>query len=155
MCSIDLMNSSGSNPRTVRPLGVTVVGIVAVAGGVLSLFGGAVCNFWHGQRTIGSSHHCSFVWVSGAWTWCGTHNGETLGPNVHDCRVPHLHRSWNCRDSLWGDGRGAWWHNSNRCWRAHPRLSYACQCESILWLGRLLPLQMSCRLLELVPSLIS
>ena len=34
------MNSSGSKPRTVRPLGVTVVGIVAVAGGVLSFFGG-------------------------------------------------------------------------------------------------------------------
>jgi len=40
MCSIDFMNSSGSKPRTVRPLGVTVVGIVAVAGGMLSLFGG-------------------------------------------------------------------------------------------------------------------
>jgi len=40
MCLIDFMHSSGSKPRTVRPLGVTVVGIVAVAGGMLSLFGG-------------------------------------------------------------------------------------------------------------------
>jgi hypothetical protein len=36
----DFMDSTGSKPKTSRPLGTTVVGIVAIAGGVLSLFGG-------------------------------------------------------------------------------------------------------------------
>ena len=34
------MDASGSKPKTGRPLGIAVVGIVAVAGGVLSFFGG-------------------------------------------------------------------------------------------------------------------
>ncbi len=37
---IDFVDASGSKPKTGRPLGITVVGIVAVAGGVLSFFGG-------------------------------------------------------------------------------------------------------------------
>ncbi len=35
------MVSSAPKPKTGRPLGVTIVAIVAIAGGILSLFGGA------------------------------------------------------------------------------------------------------------------
>jgi len=34
------MQSSPTKPKPTRPVGVTIVGIVAIAGGVLSLFGG-------------------------------------------------------------------------------------------------------------------
>src|SRR5436190_12605712 len=37
--SLDLMQSSAPNPK--RPVGVAIIAIVAAAGGLLSLFGGA------------------------------------------------------------------------------------------------------------------
>jgi len=129
------------------------VGIVAVAGGMLSLFGGqsVISGMASGPLAL------AIIVLLFGFLGLGLGAGLIMGrrwARMSTIVVYLISIALGIAEIVYGGMVGEL-GGIIRIVAGVLSLSYACQCESILWLGRLLPLQMSCRLLELVPSLIS